>query len=263
MRHRLVHENDPPSGVAVATHSREYPHGALIALHAHGSDQLVYASRGVMEVISGESLWMIPPSFGLWIPARTPHEVRMQADVSMRTLYLRPVLTSLSEACRVLHIGPLLRELIFETVRAGSLRFRNRVERALCDLLVDQLRRASPMPTLVTLPRDARARAVASAVLANPADRSPLRSCCSKAGLSVRTLERVFRREVGLDFERWRRQARLIRAIELLIAGRSVKEAAFQVGYLHPSAFVTAFRSTFATTPKAWIAALNRAIRSP
>jgi AraC-like DNA-binding protein len=263
MRQPLIHENDPPPGVTVTTHSHEYPHGARIALHAHGSDQLVYASRGIMEVTSGVSLWMIPPSFALWVPARTSHEICMQADVSMRTLYLRPALTRLSKDCRVLHIGPLLRELIFETVRVGSLRYRNRVERALCDLLVDLLRRASPVPTLVTLPQDTRARAVASAVLTNPAGRSPLRSLCANAGISIRTLERIFRREVGLDFEHWRRQARLIRAIELLIAGLSVKEAAFQVGYLHPSPFVTAFRSTFAATPKAWIAALHLATRSP
>lgn len=211
-----------------------------------------------MEVTSGQSLWMIPPSFGLWVPAHTPHEIYMPAEVSMRTLYLRPALTRLSGRCRVLHIGSLLRELIFETVRLGRLRYRDPVERAVRDLLVDQLRRATPVPTLVTLPCDARARSVASHLLADPADRSPLRSLCAKAGVSLRTLERIFLREIGLDFERWRRQVRLIRAIELLVAGRSVKEAAFQVGYLHPSAFVTAFRSAFGAAPRAWIADLTR-----
>jgi AraC-like DNA-binding protein len=72
----------------------------------------------------------------------------------------------------------------------------------------------------------------------------------------VRTIERAFRSEVGTDFATWRRQARLMKAVELLAAGSSVKQAAYAIGYRQPSAFVEMFRRTFAATPKAWSAAL-------
>jgi len=49
-----------------------------------------------------------------------------------------------------------------------------------------------------------------------------------------------------------------MKAIELLVAGRRVKEVAFLVGYQHPGAFVTLFRATFGATPKAWISVLER-----
>jgi AraC-like DNA-binding protein len=258
MRHRLVRENDPQPGISIATHSRDYVGGSRISLHAHGSDQLVYAGRGVMEVASGQSRWMIPPHFGLWIPARTEHEIYMPERVSMRTLYLRPNLTHLAPACAVLHVGSFLRELILEIVRVGQLHQSNRVQCALREILVAELQRATPVPTRVVLPKDARAATVARAVLYNPAVHIPLKVMCGSAGISVRTLERIFLREVGADFECWRRQVRLMKAVELLAAGRSVKEVAFAVGYQHPSAFVALFRSTFATTPKAWISALNR-----
>jgi AraC-like DNA-binding protein len=48
-----------------------------------------------------------------------------------------------------------------------------------------------------------------------------------------------------------------MKAVELLVAGHSVKEVAFSVGYQQSSAFVALFRTTFGTTPKAWISALN------
>jgi AraC-like DNA-binding protein len=258
MRHLIIRENDPPRGVSIATHSREYARGSRVPLHAHKSDQLIYAGLGIMEVASGQSRWMIPPHFGLWIPALTLHHVYMPGRVSMRTLYLRPSLTCLSPVCTVFHVGSLLRELIFEIVSVGQIRNRDRIESALRDLLVAQLRRATPVPTGVTLPKDSRAAAVAQAVIDSPALHTPLKSMCSSAGVSVRTLERLFLLEVGVDFECWRRQVRLMRAIELLVAGRSVKEVAFSVGYQNPSAFVALFRSTFGTTPKAWISALNR-----
>jgi AraC-like DNA-binding protein len=37
-----------------------------------------------------------------------------------------------------------------------------------------------------------------------------------------------------------------------------VKEVAFAVGYQNSGAFVALFRSTFGTTPKAWISGLER-----
>ena len=256
MRQILARENDPKPGVSIATHAREYPRGSDIPIHAHGSNQLIYASRGVMEVASGKSLWKIPPHFGLWIPARTPHQIRMAEHVSMRTLYLRPKLTCLP--CTVLHVGSFFRELIIEIVRIGRLRERNRIERALCDLLIVELEKASPVPTGIVLPSDERALDVAQTLVDDPATRTPLNMMCVAAGLSVRTLERIFRREVGTDFECWRRQVRLMKAVELMVAGKRVKEVAYIVGYQHPSAFVTLFRETFGTTPKAWISALER-----
>jgi len=258
MRHLLVKENDPKRGVSISTLAHDYPRGSEVSEHAHGSDQLIYASRGVMEVSSGQNLWMIPPHFGLWIPARTPHKIRMPEQVSMRTLYLRPKLAHLRPTCAVLHIGPLLRELIFEVVRAGNLRNRDRVQSLLRDLLLVQLGRASSMPTGIALPKDVRAFAVAQAVLREPGFQASLPSLCTSAGVSVRTLERAFRKDVGIDFESWRRQVRLMKAIELLISGSSVKEVAYQVGYRQPTAFVRLFRTTFGMTPKAWISAIEK-----
>src|ERR1700734_3682064 len=116
MRQLVVRENDPGRGVSVSTLAHEYESGCEVSLHAHGSDQLIYASRGVMEVASGAQLWILPPHFGLWVPARTEHRIRMAEHVAMRTLYLRPALAAQPRGCAVLHVRPLLRELIVEIV---------------------------------------------------------------------------------------------------------------------------------------------------
>ena len=234
----LLTEFDPKRGISVATLAYEYPSGFEVLDHAHGSEQLIYAINGLMEVSSGQSVWLIPPHFAIWIPARTYHRIHMPGPVSMRTLYMRTGLkTRLEPRCAVLHVTPLLRELIIETVHAGQLRLRDRDECALRDLLVSQLRKASPMPTFVTLPREKRALAVAQAILQNPAESKPMAALCAEAGVSVRTIERVFRREIGSSFESWRRQVRLTRAVELLVSGYSIKEVAHRIGYRQPSAF--------------------------
>jgi AraC-like DNA-binding protein/mannose-6-phosphate isomerase-like protein (cupin superfamily) len=257
MRQPLQRAFDPKSGVSISTLAYEYPPEYRVPEHAHGSDQLIYATHGAMEIASGQSLWLIPPQFAVWIPAVVPHSIRMPGEVSMRTLYIRRGLArEMPKSCAVFHVTPFLRELIVEAVRIGNLRGKNVLHCALRDLIVAQLREASAIPTFLTLPKDARALTVANALLAKLSDNPSFRSLCARAGASVRTIERCFRREVGTDFETWRRQARLMKAVELLVAGRPVKQVAFAVGYRRPSAFVASFRRVFATTPKAWVSAL-------
>ena len=259
LRQGLITEYDPKPGVSVATLAYEYPRGFQVREHAHGSDQLIYAIGGVMEVSASQSVWLIPPHFAMWIPARTAHSIRMVGLVSMRTLYVRRGLAAgLRPVCAVLHLTPLLRELIVETVRLKELRVRHSLHRALRDLLVSRLEAAPPMSTSVTLPKDPRARVIADAITGNPSERQSLAEMCDRAGASVRTIQRVFRREVGSDFESWRRQVRLMKAVELLVSGCSVKETSFALGYRQPTAFVEMFRGVLGTTPGAWIQALQR-----
>jgi AraC-like DNA-binding protein len=256
MRHGFVRDYDPLPGVSISTLAWEYPPAFHVPEHAHGAGQIIYATRGVMEVSAGQSFWLIPPQFAIWVPARTLHRIRMPAAVSMRTLYLRRHLTArLPPACTVLHVSALLRELIVEAVRIGQLRARNPMHCALRNLIVSQLESASPVPASLTLPKDPRALAVAQALIANQSDNPSLASLCAAVGASVRTMERLFRGEVGADFATWRRQARLMKALELLAGGSSVKQVAFEIGYRQPSAFVEMFRRTFGTTPRAWAAA--------
>jgi AraC-like DNA-binding protein len=258
MRQGFSDYYDPKPGTSISTLAYEYPPAFRVPEHAHGADQVIYATRGVMEVSAGQSFWLIPPQFAIWIPARTMHSIRMPGAVSMRTLYLRRGLAPrLPATCAVLHVTPLLRELIVEAVRIGQLRTRNRLHCALRDLVVFHLEGASSVPTFLTLPKDPRALAVAHALIANQAHNPSLDSLCASAGASVRTIQRAFRSEVGTDFATWRRQARLMKAVELLAAGSLVKQAAFATGYRQPSAFVEMFRRTFGATPKAWAAALG------
>ncbi len=259
MRQSIVTDYDPRPGISISTLAYEYPADFHVPEHAHGADQLIYATSGLMEVSAGRRLWLIPPQFAVWIPARTRHQIQMRGSVSMRTLYLRRGLAhDLPDKCAVFHILPLLRELVVEVVRIGQLRTRNRLHCSLKDLLVSQLQNAPSVPTFVILPADRRALAVARTLMENQAAGSPLQILCSNVGVSVRTLERIFRREVGVTFEEWRRQVRLMKAIEQLVGGCTVKEAAFRVGYRHPSNFVEMFRQTLGATPKVWLSMIRR-----
>ncbi len=255
----LIRDFDPKRGVSIATLSYDYPSGFLVPEHAHGSDQLIYAVRGFMEVHSAASVWLMPPTFALWVPAGTQHSIRMTAAVSMRTLYLRPGVATREDAnCAVLSISPLLKELILEAVRIGELRSKASDHCALRDLTALHIARATSIPTQIRMPRDPRALGVTTKLIDRLAEAPSLQIVCREVGVSTRTLQRLFRDEVGVDADSWRQQVRLMRAIEYLVAGKSVKQVASAVGYSQPSAFVAAFRRVYGKTPKVWLDTITR-----
>ena len=253
----MRHSYDPGAGVSISSLSYEYPACWSVPEHSHRSDQLIFAVSGVMQVAIAQTRLLVPPLFAVWIPADTRHSIRMPHAVSMRTLYLRPGLVT-ARNCGVLHVAPLLRELILEANRIGDLQSGDPEHAPLRDILIGQIAKAAPIPSGVTMPADERARQIAERTLAHPDENRKLATQCRDAGMSVRTLQRIFRRELNVDYETWRRQARLLKAVELLAAGASIKEIASAVGYRQTSTFVAMFSSNFGLSPKAWITAHSR-----
>src|SRR5213075_264799 len=78
------------SAARLTTLSYEFGDKYEIPEHFHDTDQLVFASSGVMTVQTGQGLWVVPPQRAVWIPSRTVHRITMSGAVSMRTLYFAP-----------------------------------------------------------------------------------------------------------------------------------------------------------------------------
>ena len=258
MRRGILREFDPKPGCSVSTLSYEYPRGFDVPEHAHCSDQLIYAVRGLMEVSASRKLWLIPPHLAIWIPARTLHAIRMPNRASMRTLYFREGLVRRSPTCIVLHVSSLLRELVLEAVRLRELRASDALHRSLRDLIAAQLRSAPEVPISVRLPTDQRALRFSQNFISTLDNSTLLTEACRLAGVGIRTMERIFQKEVGMSLESWRRQVRLMKAVELLVEGCPVKKVAAEVGYRQPSAFIELFRDTLGVTPRVWAASLGK-----
>ena len=249
-RQTAIFDPLPRGSAPILTFSHDYAPGHKIPLHFHDRDQLVFASRGVMTVTANEGAWVVPVHRAVWIPARIAHTIAISGTVAMRTLYLKPRLAeSLSRECCVLNVSSLLRELILEACRVGSLGRRVGWQSHLVDVLLDQLRTIKVAPLQLSLPEDPRALRVAEVLLAEPADPRPLEKIARTSGASRRTIERLFVEETGTTFGKWRQQLRLMQAMRLLGGGAKVTHAALEAGYSGPSAFIAAFRKGLGSTP--------------
>jgi AraC-like DNA-binding protein/quercetin dioxygenase-like cupin family protein len=239
-----------PDGYPVRGLAVTYPDGHRLNAHTHPWAQLVYAASGVMQVETPAATWLVPPTRAIWVPGRTPHAIRMRGAVAMRTLYLTPVDPDARlQACRALEVKPLLRELILHIVRIGLLDLDRAEHERMAGLLLDLLAEGETAPLDLPLPRDARARALAERLLADPADPAPLAELARGAGASLRTLQRLFLKESGLSLEAWRARLRMQQALVSLSAAAPVTQAALDAGYQSPSAFIAAFKRAFGVTP--------------
>lgn len=252
-----------PSGQDLTIAPARSPRGAIVVgsapvrdgvrfeRHVHRWHQLVWVEEGVATVDAPGGIWVLPTSRGLWIPGGVPYVT--SAKGLMRSPYFRPETCPVSwTAPTVIAMPPLLRELIVHlAVPELGPDARTRAEAVLFDLLLPE-----PVTTvLLPMPQDDRARKVAEALLADPADDRTLEAWGHAAGASGRTLARVFDAETGMSFGRWRTQARLRAALDHLAQGVPVTVVAHRVGYATPSAFVAVFRRTFGVPPGTYFTA--------
>jgi len=215
----------------------------------------VFACRGVMTVRTRRAIWVVPPLRAVWIPATIPHSILMSGAVSMRTLYFKPrLVATLGRECLVINVTPLLRELILHACGFPHLRKADPVQRRILQMITDQLTVVGSAALQLPHPTDARAARVARALVADPGRRAGLDELCERCGGSKRTIQRTFLAETSLSFEKWRRQLRLLCALQLLAAGAKVTAVALDVGYDSPSAFIAMFRKQLGTTPLRYFA---------
>ncbi|TAK91580.1 MAG: AraC family transcriptional regulator [Burkholderiaceae bacterium] len=218
--------------------------------HKHRKGQLVYVSDGVLRTETETGLWISLPQRGVWIPPNVMHRGLSQRGFALCTLYVDAKhVNALPAHCCTITITPLVRELMLECAKFGWRYARNGPEMRLMSALIDQIATLPQTPLHLPQPKDRRLRAITTALHDNPACDDTLEQFAERVGGSARTLARLFTKETKLGFAEWRRQLRLLAALEALAHGQPVTTVALDVGYRDTSAFIAMFRQMLGTTP--------------
>ncbi|MGO1380278.1 MAG: helix-turn-helix domain-containing protein [Corynebacterium sp.] len=228
------------------TETRRLGPGSDVTPHSHDTHQIVYASSGVLEVLVPEGTWFTPSVRAVFVPSGTVHSWTVHGSATVHLVGV-PQFPGTPPLPFLVPATPLFRELAVACADAGAPV--TAAQHRLLGVLTDQLVATDAPPTMLPTVHDPRLRDVQRVVEEDLSATLPLAALGRRVGASERTLSRLFRAECGMGFTTWRHQVRLHRATLLLADGAPVTQVAAACGYSSPSAFITAFRSSFGRTP--------------
>ncbi|WP_259460609.1 AraC family transcriptional regulator [Paraburkholderia sp. BL23I1N1] len=170
----------------------------------------------------------------------------------MRNLYLHERnVGHLSQRSDVFKINGLLRELITSIAEHERTRARDETYlEAAYRLAMLELGHAPRSSLRIALPdaSDRRLNALCRAVIDNPSIAISFEQHATSVGASLRTLARLFTRELGVGIAEWRRQVQLALVVSGLAEGRPVSSIARSLGF-QPSSFSDMFRRELGAPP--------------
>jgi len=126
-------------------------------------------------------------------------------------------------------------------------------EARLVDVMLDELDELEPAPPYLPLSDDKRLIRIMETLLENPANEKSFEEIAVNSGASTRTLSRLFSKSTGMSFGEWRKQLRLLVALDQLGQGHPVTRVAFDLGYKSTNAFTAMFKRTLGAPPGAYL----------
>ena len=242
----------PPRPITVRAQSIPARH--YFPEHAHAWNQVVYAISGVLTVAVEGRSFVISPEQAVWLPTGLRHRVGSLLGAEFRSLWIaEEVGAGLLDRPTVFGVSPLLQALIVEAAEIEGQDDPDGYAGRVTGLILDQLRRARPLPRALPWPRGGSLAALCEALYADPADPRGSEAWGRELGMSGRTLARRFEAELGMSLRSWRRRLRLFKAIELLGGGLGVTRTAMELGYSSASAFIYAFRAEMGCGPQTYM----------
>lgn len=247
---KAPNEAQAPRPLTVRTQS--IPSRHAFREHAHAWHQVVYAVSGALTVTVAGGSFVISPEQAAWLPMGVGHQVGSLLGAEFRSLWISEGVGGHLPFAQptVFRVSPLLKALIVEAAAIEGLPDPDGYTGRVTHLILDQLRKAEPLPAALPWPGSAAMATICEALYANPADTRGPEEWGAALGMSARTLSRRFASETGISLRSWRRRMRLFRAIELLCDGLSVTGTAMELGYGSTSAFVYAFRLDMGCAPQ-------------
>lgn len=226
-----------------------------VASHRHQKGQFLFVERGALSCEVDGGLWIVPPRSAVWIPGGALHAVTASGAFEGCNAFVHPDFDAgLPDACCAFSVSPLLRELLIRSASLPALYEESGAGSRLMSVLLDEITSARVEDLHLPMPTDKRIRKIVDLVMGSPADRRTIDAWARRAGLSERTLARLFTRETGMSFSRWRRQLSVMLAVKGLAGGASIQDVAHDLGYESIPSFVTMFRKSTGLAPGRYMA---------
>lgn len=238
----------------VLTNSRNMQAETGVVPHSHARGQLLWAETGILSVTSNDTIWVVPPTHAVWIPSNITHQVNSETDTKIRNLYIDPAypIRQNEKSIVMVTMSHLLREVIIK-LTDNKTPLTDQQMKNLGLVAIDELEVLKPFNNNIHSGQDLRLQRLINYIVQNPNQSISLPDLSKIAGASVRTIERLFKKETGMTFRQWRSRFKLMNSLALLTQGKTSTFIAHELGYKSVSSFISTFKDQFGCTPQDYI----------
>jgi len=215
--------------------------------HCHLRHQLLFSAAGSITIEIGKMTFLLPPRRAAWIPAGTTHRAIMRGVMAYRSLYFLPTSNLSQLPVQIVEVNPLFFEVI-ERMAFWPWGMQAEQQASLITVFCEEICAARSENCQLMYPSDARLESWLEHVRIGELP-PRLGQLALIVGACERTISRIFIRDTGMNYQNWRQQWRLLRAIEMLSEGIQISEVAQQLEFISDSAFIVFFRQHTGTTP--------------
>jgi len=218
--------------------------------HYHEMHQLSFAFDGAIEVEAENGFHLVPRQIAAWIPAGVPHRMRLRQERSGTIWFSTDMIDDPEGRVRTILVNPLMREMLKEAMRWQMPEKRVKLGTDYFQAMAGLCREWLSNEANLFLPTAINPKIESVLGYTRENLDAKLAEVCRWAGISDRSLRRHLRAEIGMNWEAYRHQCRLMCAFTLLSESTlPISEVAVRSGFPDPSWFSKAFSAAACQTP--------------
>ncbi|MGC6077647.1 AraC family transcriptional regulator [Citrobacter portucalensis] len=215
--------------------------------HSHLRHQLLFSAAGSITIELEQALCLLPPRRAVWIPAGTVHRAIMRGVMAYRSLYFSTALPLSELPLQIVEVNPLFFEVI-ERMAFWPWEMPAAQQSSLITVFCEEMRAARTENWTLQYPSDPRLNVWLKGL--RMGELPPrLNQLSRQVGACERTISRIFIRDTGMNYQDWRQQFRLLKAMEMLADGGHISQVAQYLEFVSDSAFIAFFHQHTGTTP--------------
>lgn len=180
----------------------------------------------------------------LWVPVDYRHRAHVHENSTMLpTMYPAASTATRLTGPVIVPVSDVLQALLLAQLQVNHtvVQHRANIARQILALIEDAPKVNDNLPTPTSEP----ARRIADAIRFNPGDDRSAADLAASVHTSLRSIQRSFAAETGMNLQQWRTSVRVIAGAELLRSGSSLTAVAGRTGYAEVSSFCRAFKSHY------------------
>lgn len=223
-------------------------------LHQHKKAQLVYVESGFQYLTVEEKIYLLPQNHAAWIPSNAIHKTNSHSEkIKLMVLFFDvDSADSFYNKVTIFSVPPILKEMIKYAEKWSKNIEQNDNETAFLGSMYKELPHfvAQSLKLHISLPKDTRLYKAIDYLNNHYMTDIKMEDLSDIAGLSLRSLERIFKKETNLTLSKYQQMLRIIKSLELLSSKElTISEIAYKVGYKSLQAYTNSFYSIMQYRP--------------